>query len=231
MNLIGSLFHSIDHYIVLYPEGFMKIWDLKNRKFIEDTIEKSRNILFLSTSICEYSLIDSKIDPNKKADMEEFINWHYKREYFMESPKVDWIVTETGKILCFGCEEKVLLEKRKILSEKGITLERVDGILTLLINAGRKASESNKKFLVILTDFEDVSIMGFCDGRIEFLRSFKSYGFDSLDKEILSTITYFQFSPQKKIEFFTGENEQRENSYYLFNDFIFKDIIDEKLPL
>jgi len=208
----------------------MKIWDLKNRKFIENISKKSRNILFLNSSICEYSLIDSKIDPDKKADMEEFIKWHYKREYFMERPKIDWIATENGKILCFGCEENVLSEKIGILSEKGMILEKVDGMLTLLINAGRKLSESRQKILVNLIDFDDVSIMGFYDGKIEFLRNFKFYGQDSLDREILSTTAYFQFSPQKKVEFFTGENAQRENSYYLFNDNIFKYIIDEKLP-
>ena len=119
-----------------------------------------------------------------------------------------------------------------MLSEKrNLKTKRVDGLLTMIINAAMEASKDSEGLLISLIDEDICTIVGFVMGNIRFLRSFKiSRGF-FYEKEVMATLAYYEFSPVEKLLYYTREKKYTEKAFYFYDNRVFEDLTNEKLSI
>jgi len=227
--LTESLFHSFENYLIPDQNGSVKIWSVSRQSFVDKAKNKSGSIILLTPGLCEYSIIDTRLSSDDKKNIYDYVEWHFKREFLMKTPIVDWVKTKENKLLCFASESEVIEKARKMSLMSNTVIKGIDGLNTLIINAGRRISDGGENTLISIIGVEDITIIGFTHGKVLFLRGFKISNTFSFEKELMSTLAYYGFSPIKKIIFHTDKIIPDEGHYYLYDNKIFGRLCNEKL--
>lgn len=173
--------------------------------------------LHLPPSEVEYLVLPAARLPAKKAELSAYFKWTVKQELFMSDPAVCWKQLSESNILLIACEKKTILFWSEYSAKYGVLLA-LDGMLTPLLC---RAMESAGRILLIFAH-EQIMLAGISDHAPVFVRKIQAETGERLSQELLATLSYYNFDPDRKLVYTAGP--AMDGAMDLKNESVLKEI-------
>lgn len=203
MRSIASLLHGKGIFAMSFPgSGDPVFFQESDCQFVDLPKKGTRTNLFLSPSDSDLLVWKVSDLPRKQKEQQAYFRWVAARELMLKDPVVCWDFFSEQKVLLLGCEKQILSEWLQRIGHYGLKPVRVDSLFTPAINSA--VGIGSDVLVALVHDY--TMLAGISHGKPLFIRKFITGSQGELENEISTTLSCYEFTPQKKLVFTFGSN-------------------------